>query len=275
MKNLLNYEDKRVVVVGCFSGMGESTARLVGELGAEVVAVDIKKPTVNHSKYFEVDCRDPAAIDSAVGDIAAGGPIDALFYCSGLPGGSFPNVDVISVNFLGLRHMAEACAPHMKRGDGIASISSGAGMAYMMALAQVKELLALSDHAEALKWVQDLDAAGGLEGYSFSKMCTIVYTLNRGPILTQETGVRLNCISPGPTDTPMMPHFVENVGKEFMDNFPKPIGRNSTADEQAWPMAFLNSAAASYISGENLFTDGGCAGGLMTGSIDPSAMMPS
>jgi len=66
----------------------------------------------------------------------------------------------------------------------------------------------------------------------------------------------------------MMPHFVEHVGKSFMDNFPKPIGRNSTADEQAWPLAFLNSPAASYISGENLFTDGG----IMTGSIDPSAM---
>ncbi len=36
MKNLLSYRDKRVVVVGCFSGMGESTARIVGELGAEV-----------------------------------------------------------------------------------------------------------------------------------------------------------------------------------------------------------------------------------------------
>lgn len=275
MKNLLSYEHKRVVVVGCFSGMGESTARIVGELGAEVVAVDIKKPSVAHSKFLEVDCRDPRAIESAVGEIAAGGPIDSLFYCAGLPGGSFPNVDVMSVNFLGLRHMAEACVPHMKRGDGIATISSGAGMAYMMALDRVKELIALTDHAEALKWVQEADAGGDLEGYSFSKMCTIVYTLHRGPVLTNETGIRINCISPGPTDTPMMPHFIENVGKDFMDNFPKPIGRNSTADEQAWPMAFLNSAAASYISGENIFTDGGCAGGLMTGSIDPSAMMPS
>ncbi len=272
MKNLLNYEGKRVVVVGCFSGMGESTARIVGELGGEIVAVDIKKPSVSHSKFFEVDCRDPSAIDSVVREIAAGGPLDSLFYCAGLPGGSFPNVDVMSVNFLGLRHMVEACAPHMKRGDGIATISSGAGMAYMMALDRVKELLALTDHTEALKWVQDADAEGGLEGYSFSKMCTIAYTLFRGPILTQETGVRINCISPGPTDTPMMPHFIENVGKTFMDNFPKPIGRNSTADEQGWPLAFLNSDAASYISGENLFTDGGSSGGIMTGSIDMSQM---
>ena len=59
-----------------------------------------------------------------------------------------------------------------------------------------------------------------------------------------------------------------------MDNYPKPIGRNSTAEEQGWTLAFLNSDAASYVNGENLFTDGGCAGGLMTGSIDGSALVP-
>ncbi len=272
MKNLLGYEGKRAIVVGCFSGMGESTARIVGELGAEIVAVDIKKPSVAHGAFYEVDCRDPNAIESAVAEIAAGGPIDALFYCAGLPGGSFSNVDVMSVNFLGLRHMVESCVAHMKRGDAIASISSAAGMAYMMAMERVKELLALTKHAEALDWVKKADGEGTLEGYSFSKMCTILYTVHLGPLLTQRTGIRINCISPGPTDTPMMPHFEEHVGKAFMDNFPKPIGRNSTADEQAWPLAFLNSPAASYISGENVFTDGGTAGGIMTGSIDPSAM---
>jgi NAD(P)-dependent dehydrogenase (short-subunit alcohol dehydrogenase family) len=275
MNNPLSYANKRVVVVGCYSGMGESTARIVGELGAEVVAVDIRKPGVAHANFLEVDCRDPGAIDTAAAEISGSGPVDALFYCAGLPGGSFSNVDVMSVNFLGQRHFVEACAPHMQRGSAIASISSAAGMAYAMAMDRVKELLALTDHAKALRWVEEADAEGSLEGYSFSKMCTIVYVLHRGPLLTRETGIRLNCISPGPTDTPMMPHFEEQVGKAFMDNFPKPIGRNSTADEQAWPLAFLNSPAASYISGENLFTDGGCAGGILTGSIDPSEMVPS
>ena len=275
MRNPLSYDGKRAAIVGCFSGMGEATARIVDELGGEVVAVDVKKPSINHSRFLEVDCRDPLAIEEAAGEIAGSGPIDAVFYCAGLPGGSFSNIDVMSVNFLGQRHFIESCVPHMSRGSAIASISSGAGMAYMMALDQVKPLLALEGHADALEWVRNADSAGTLEGYSFSKMCTIVYVLNRGPILTRETGIRLNCISPGPTDTPMMPHFEKQVGKAFMDNFPKPIGRNSTSEEQAWPLAFLNSDAASYISGENIFTDGGCAGGILTGSIDPSEMVPS
>ena len=130
------------------------------------------------------------------------------------------------------------------------------------------------EHAEARAWVEEKAASEGFEPYSFSKMCTIVYTLSRGCKLTAETGIRINCISPGPTDTPMLPHFVENIGQEFMDRFPKPIGRNSTAEEQAWVLAFLNSDAASYVSGENVFTDGGFAGGLWTGQIDPSVLMP-
>ena len=48
--------------------------------------------------------------------------------------------------------------------------------------------------------------------------------------------------TPGPTDTPMMPHFEKAVGKDFMANFPKPLwGRNARPDEQAWPLLFLNS----------------------------------
>ena len=129
MRNPLSYEGKRAAIVGCFSGMGEATARIVDELGGEVVAVDVKKPSINHSRFLEVDCRDPLAIEEAAGEIAGSGPIDAVFYCAGLPGGSFSNFDVMSVNFLGQRHFIESCVPHMSRGSAIASISSGAGMA--------------------------------------------------------------------------------------------------------------------------------------------------
>jgi NAD(P)-dependent dehydrogenase (short-subunit alcohol dehydrogenase family) len=103
-------------------------------------------------------------------------------------------------------------------------------------------------------------------------MCTIVWTFRRGATLTPATGIRLNCISPGPTDTPMMPDFVAATSQAFMDAYPKPIGRNSTAEEQGWVMAFLNSPAASYVSGENVYTDGGAGNGMMTGAIKPPAV---
>lgn len=274
MKNLLSYEGRRAVVTGAASGMGEATARVVGGLGGHVVAIDVVKPSVDCAAVLEVDLRDPAAIDAAVAEIARGGPIDALFNCAGLPGGSFPPLDVMLVNFLGLRQMCEASIPHMTRGSAIANVSSAAGMGYLAQMQRVKEIATTASHAEGKAWLEKNLAEPWFEPYSFSKMCTIVYTLWRGAPLTLETGIRLNCVSPGPTDTAMMAHFVKNVGQDFMDAYPKPIGRMSTAEEQAWPLAFLNSPAASYVSGENLYTDGGTAGGLMTGAIDPSAMIP-
>ncbi|MFQ5513983.1 MAG: coniferyl-alcohol dehydrogenase [Myxococcota bacterium] len=274
MKNSLSYEGKRALITGCYSGMGEAAARIISGLGGRVVAVDIKRPSFDCESFHEVDLRDPDAIDAMLAEVQRGGPIDALFYCAGLPGGSFPALDVMLVNFLGLRHTVERCLPQMKPGSAIVSISSAAGMAYAGALDRVRPLLETPDHAAGRRWVEENLAQPGFEPYSFSKMCTIIYTLRGGVTITKERGVRINCISPGPTATPMMDHFEKQMGKEFMQRYPDPIGRYATPEEQAWPMVFLNSSLASHISGENLFTDGGTAGGLMMGALDPSTMFP-
>jgi NAD(P)-dependent dehydrogenase (short-subunit alcohol dehydrogenase family) len=268
VQNLFTYAGKRVLVAGCYSGMGEATAQIVRSLGAEVVAIDVKKPSFDYAEYLEVDLRDAGAIASMVDHVAQGGPIDRLFYCAGLPG-TRPKLDVMAVNFIGLRETVERCAPLMPRDGAIATISSAAGMAYLMMMDKVMPLVTTPDAAAARAWVQEKQNEPWFEAYSFSKMCTIVYTLRRAATLTPATGVRLNCISPGPTDTPMMPDFVAATSQAFMDAYPKPIGRMSTAAEQGWVLAFLNSPAASYVSGENVYTDGGAAGGMLTGAIAP------
>ncbi len=265
MKNLFSYDGKRCLFVGCYSGMGEAGAQVVESLGGTVVAADIKKPTsFGYEAFHQVDLREGQAIEDLVARVAADGPIDRLFYCAGLPG-TMPTVDVMLVNFVGLKHTIEMAARHMPRDGAAVCISSSAGMGYLGQMEAVAPLVTAPDFAAGKKWVEENQE--GLEAYSFSKMCTIVYTLRRAATLTADTGIRLNCTSPGPTDTPMMPAFEAQAGKKFMDAYPKPVGRNSTSEEQGWPLAFLNSDAASYISGENLYTDGGGAAGMMTGQL--------
>ncbi|MCH2171721.1 SDR family oxidoreductase [Myxococcota bacterium] len=248
--------------------MGEAAARVVQSLGGEIVAADIKKPSsFEYERYLEVDLSDPAAIEQMVAETAGAGPIDRLFYCAGLPGGRFTNVEVMMVNFVGLRHTIETAIPHMPGNGAVVSISSSAGMAYMMNLDKITPLLETVGFDQARAWVEDNAKHDWMDGYAFSKMCVIAYTMRRAPGLTTDTGIRLNCTSPGPTDTPMMPAFVEQAGAAFMDAYPKPVGRNSTSEEQGWPLAFLNSDAASYVSGENLYTDGAGAAGLSTGTL--------
>src|SRR5207248_2155910 len=66
-------------------------------------------------------------------------------------------------------------------------------------------------------------------------------------------GVRVNCTSPGSTATAMAREFPAE-GVEFTN---RPSGRSSVPSEQAWPLVFLASPAASYVNGVNLVVDGG------------------
>ena len=269
MRNLFDYTGKRCLFVGCYSGMGEAAARVVTSLGGTAVAVDIHEPTsFAFESFHQTDLRDGVSIAEMVDAVAAAGPIDRVFYCAGMPG-TKPTIEAICVNFLALREVIERCVPHMP-GDGAAvSISSSGALTYMSQLERCTPLLDIDGFGAGLAWVEANAEAQGLDAYVFPKSCAILYTLRRAATLTRETGIRLNVISPGPTDTPMMPDFVAQSGKKFMDAYPKPVGRNSTPEEQGWPLAFLNSDAASYITGENVFTDGGGAGAILTGQMAP------
>jgi hypothetical protein len=71
-----SYGGKRVVIAGCYSGMGEATARELVRLGAEVHGVDIKRSPVDLASFREADLRDTAQIDAALE--AIGGPLRLL-----------------------------------------------------------------------------------------------------------------------------------------------------------------------------------------------------
>src|ERR1700751_1515827 len=69
MSDLVNYKNKRVIVSGCFSGMGEATARQLIGLGAEVHGLDFKPSTLDLASFNQVDLRDPASIEAAVAKV--------------------------------------------------------------------------------------------------------------------------------------------------------------------------------------------------------------
>jgi NAD(P)-dependent dehydrogenase (short-subunit alcohol dehydrogenase family) len=268
--DFLGYKNKRVIVSGCFSGMGEATARLLLELGAEVHGLDYKQTSLNLASFTQVDLRDPAAIDAAVAGI--GGKVDALFNCAGLPQ-TAPPLDVMKVNYAGTRRVTERVLSLMSEGGAIATISSTAGMGWSRKMPVLMELVQAKSYEDAIKWCENnLETVN--EGYTLSKEAIIVWTMMSSAQLIKR-GIRINCTLPGPTQTPMMDHFESRTQASVLNAFIQPIDRRSTPEEQAGPLVFLNSDAASYTNGVALPVDGGFLGGVATGQVDLSALMPA
>ena len=151
------------------------------------------------------------------------------------------------VNFAAMRHLAELCADRMTDGGAICSISSGAGMGYLQQIEKWMPLMQTEGFAGAKAWCEANPEAIA-PGYAPSKEAIILWT-HYAALPFAKRNIRVNVISPGPTDTPMMPAFEEHSGKELIDTFTLGAGRRSTPEEQAYPMIFLNSDAASYVIG--------------------------
>jgi NAD(P)-dependent dehydrogenase (short-subunit alcohol dehydrogenase family) len=266
MKDLLSYDGRRVLVFGGGGGgMGAAVVRDLTALGAEVHVVDLREPPVDVASCHRVDLRDPSAIDATIATIGA--PLHSLFYCAGLPGPPFDPIEVMTVNFLAARHATQVAEPVLSEGASVAAISSGAGMGWMTHLQPIMELIATPGVDDGQAWCKAHPELVE-QGYAFSKEALIVWVMATCVGLGERKRIRLNCISPGPTDTPMMPQFVANSGADFFAALPRPLlGRDSTPDEQAHPMVFLNSDAAACVTGANLYTDGGFSGGLYTGQV--------
>jgi NAD(P)-dependent dehydrogenase (short-subunit alcohol dehydrogenase family) len=73
----------------------------------------------------------------------------------------------------------------------------------------------------------------------------------------------------------MMKHFEAASQPSVLEAAAQPINRRSRPEEQAAPLVFLNSNAATYMNGLALAVDGGLTGGIATGRIDPRTLMGS
>src|SRR5580658_4096113 len=121
--DMFRYDGKRAVVVGGASGIGAATVDVLVDLGAEVVAMDIAPIGRDGVRGVRLDLAHKDSIESAVDE--CGGPIDALFSCAGVAGGS----ELATINFIGQRHLIERAvdAGLLQRGSAIAMVSSAGG----------------------------------------------------------------------------------------------------------------------------------------------------
>jgi NAD(P)-dependent dehydrogenase (short-subunit alcohol dehydrogenase family) len=260
------YDGKRALVVGGATGMGAAVAELVQDLGAEVVVMDFAPVTLAGAKAIDLDLRDKASIEAAIDE--CGGPIHALFACAGVADGT---AGIEKINFIGHRHLIDRAIEkgYLGRGSAIGFISSTAGLGWRKHLDEVKAYLDENpDFDSAVAWIE---ANPDKASYTWSKQSINVYVQSRALELLKQ-GIRVNAILPGPTDTPLARANAETwLG--FGTDYRGDAGiEASRPDEQAGPLVFLCSDAASHVSGEILIVDAGFTGSGVTGAYETAAM---
>jgi NAD(P)-dependent dehydrogenase (short-subunit alcohol dehydrogenase family) len=238
--------------------MGLEAAKLLEELGAAVTIADVQQPLEPVGAYVPLDLRDRAAIDAVVSGLEA--PVDVLLSCAGVAEGT-PGLELI--NFVGQRHLVESVLARELLPDGgaIGMISSIGGLAWSQHLDVLLPLLDTDGFDEGAAWFR---AHPDRATYPFTKQAVIAYCARRAPALARRR-IRLNCTAPGPTMTPLMR---ANEGwLDFEQSFRAAMDREgSHPDEQAHPLVFLCSDAASFVSGHCLVVDLGFFGSF---TFDP------
>jgi NAD(P)-dependent dehydrogenase (short-subunit alcohol dehydrogenase family) len=250
---------KVVVITGAGSGIGRATCLRFAEQGAIVAAVDIDgnacEKTIEEVNKLGPDglsimadvssaesCR--SAIEKVINKF---GTVDVLFNNAGITrradvlGTSEDEWDkVINVNLKSVFLMSKYVIPHMqKKGAGnIINTASGWGI------------------------------NGGSKAVSYCASKGGVVLLTKAMALDHgRDNIRVNCICPGDTETPMLLNEAAQLGlKEdqlILDGINRPLGRVGSPNEIADVVVFLASDKSSFVTGTALIVDGGGLAGSL------------
>lgn len=255
MRQPFDFTDRTVVVTGAASGIGRATAELLISHGADVHTLDIAKVDLDVAGDHRCDLGDPGSIDAAVEQLPAS--IDAVVNCAGLPnGGRFSAHEVMKVNWLGLRHVTEVVLARMPRGSAVVNVGSTAGRDWHVRAEPIAELLVRQGFDDSLDWIDDNAELVG-DGYAFSKEVVHYYTTWRSVALNP-SGIRMNAVAPGVTNTALVDDFRRGVGDDAIDRAVRIAGRMAEPHEMAPALLFLaDPSASSYVNGTTLTVDGG------------------
>ncbi|MEB0113674.1 coniferyl-alcohol dehydrogenase [Variovorax sp. RTB1] len=243
-------QGKTIVVTGAASGIGAASAALLAACGADVISVDINEPDRPVGRFFRADLSDKSSIDELVAALPAGA--NGLANIAGLPP-TRPAEAVVKVNLVGLKYLTTQLVPKLSDGASVVNLASLAGLGWADAkdVVMASSDLGFDDVAAFCRGHKISEA----RSYFFSKEALIVWTMqNRWT--WRARGIRMNSISPGPVDTPILKDFIETLGARAEEDM-KTMDRPGTPADIAPVIAFLMSDGSAWIRGTNLPVDGG------------------
>lgn len=252
---------RKIVVVGAGSGIGAAVATHFHDAGDHVLAVDLRPNDTPAAEHAQCDLRDPDDIAALLDGM--GTDWDVLAHVAGVPGTAPPD-DVLAVNYLGLRKMVEGMLPRMRRGGAIVAVASIAGIGWERRLDELSALLEATDADAVAKWQAGQDPRYPV--YTTSKQAVILYAKRVAGAALARYGVRINTVSPGPVETPILVDFEKTMGKDMLDVLRDTYGRHATVADVVPVIAFLGSAAAQWINGQDVHVDSGFVTSMTAGA---------
>lgn len=251
-------DGKRALVTGGASGIGAATARLLTDLGARVVLADLDGAgaaravagtgALGHVAGDVALTQDADAMVAGARDLLGG--LDLVFNSAGIGDDLVPAhrqdpdrwQHVLDVNLRGTWLICRAAGRHLleQRSGAIVNVSSIVG----------------------------LGAFPGRSAYGIAKAGVIHLTRTLacewGP-----WGVRVNCIAPGYTRTPLVQDLLDRgIFDPGQIERRTPLGRMAQPAEMARAAAFLLSDWAGYVTGTVLPVDGGWSAYGAAGDVD-------
>jgi len=251
-------DNKTILVTGCASGIGKETARVIKLAGGNVVGVDLNETAENVDRFFTADLSQKGSIDVLVNSLPEG--LDGIANIAGLPP-TAPVNKVLAVNLVGLKYFTQNMVGKLADGASIVNLASLAGFGWPQAVDTIKASADL-DFAGINDFCQKHEVSNeGGRSYFFTKEALVVWTMqNRWT--WRERGIRMNSVSPGPVDTPILQDFIETLGKRAEEDM-KVMDRPGRPDDIAPIVAFLLSDMTTWIRGTNIPSDGGMSSNIL------------
>jgi NAD(P)-dependent dehydrogenase (short-subunit alcohol dehydrogenase family) len=254
-------QKRKVVVVGAGSGIGAALTVHFHNRGDHVLAVDVRAHETPVSEYAQCDLRDADSIRELLDQIGSGW--DMLAHVAGIPG-TAPAPDVLKVNYLGMRLMTEGMLPLLRQGGSVVAVASTAALGWEQRVDIISGLLDATDAKAVEQWQAGQDPAFPV--YTTSKQAVILYAKRLAGQALAKYGVRINTVSPGPVETPILTDFEQAMGKDVLDMVRSTVGRHGTVDDIVPVIAFLGSSDAQWINGQDIQVDAGFINSMTAGA---------
>ncbi|BFM51296.1 coniferyl-alcohol dehydrogenase [Marinomonas sp. THO17] len=250
---------KTIVITGVSSGIGRRTAELAAQMGAEVIGIDLVKPEQVIGRFIEADISSQEGVDQLILQLPA--DLDALCNIAGVSGQSGA-AKTLAINFFGLKALSEGLISKLRTGGCIVNVASIAGFGWRESSQGASAIAKLSGFPDAHQVVKDFNIPNEA-GYPISKEVLLVWTM----LACQQESfrsrhIRVNAVSPGPVETPILTQFRQVLGDERVNSDVERVGRAGKVGDIAPAILFLCSDAARWINGNNLATDGGLEASL-------------